>query len=158
MEQAQSDPRNRRFASLVNAVLRRLSREKDEILEKLQQVPAMPGWFFDRLVACYGPDQAERISEAQLVPAAIDVTVKSDAASWAERLAGTVLPTGSVRLQDFSGSIPSLSGFSEGAWWVQDAAAPFRPAFSAMSTGKRWSISVLRPAQDGRSSSSRGRR
>lgn len=123
VEQAQSDPRNRRFASLVNAVLRRLSREKEAILERLQQVPAMPGWFFDRLVTCYGRDQAERISDAQLVPAAIDVTVKSDAASWADRLNGTVLPTGSVRLQDFDGSIPSLPGFSEGGWWVQDAAA-----------------------------------
>ncbi|WP_018013100.1 RsmB/NOP family class I SAM-dependent RNA methyltransferase [Sinorhizobium medicae] len=123
VEQAQSDPRNRRFANLVNAVLRRLSREKEAILERLQQVPAMPGWFFDRLVTCYGRDQAERISDAQLVPAAIDVTVKSDAASWADRLNGTVLPTGSVRLQDFDGSIPSLPGFSEGGWWVQDAAA-----------------------------------
>lgn len=123
VEQAQSDPRNRRFASLVNAVLRRLSREKEAILEKVRTVPAMPAWFYDRLVVHYGRAQAERISEAQLVPAAIDLTVKSDPAFWAERLGGTVLPTGSVRLGAFSGSIPSLPGFSEGAWWVQDAAA-----------------------------------
>ncbi|AFL54350.1 16S rRNA (cytosine967-C5)-methyltransferase [Sinorhizobium fredii] len=123
VEQAQSDPRNRRFASLVNAVLRRLSREKETILEKVRSVPAIPVWFHDRLVAHYGRAQAEGISEAQLVPAAIDLTVKSDPALWAERLGGTVLPTGSVRLGDFSGAIPSLPGFAEGAWWVQDAAA-----------------------------------
>ena len=123
VEQAQSDPRNRRFANLVNAVLRRLSREKATIVEKTRTVPAMPEWFFDRLVAHYGRDQAERISDAQLAPAAIDLSVKSDAAAWAERLGGMVLPTGSVRLPEFSGSIPSLPGFSEGAWWVQDAAA-----------------------------------
>ncbi len=123
VEQAQSDPRNRRFASLVNAVLRRLSREKEVILEKVQAVPAIPAWFYDRLVAHYGRAQAEGISEAQLVPAAIDLTVKSDPAIWAERLGGTVLPTGSVRLGDFSGAIPSLPGFAEGSWWVQDAAA-----------------------------------
>ncbi|OHV79159.1 RsmB/NOP family class I SAM-dependent RNA methyltransferase [Ensifer sp. LCM 4579] len=123
VEQAQADPRNRRFASLVNAVLRRLSREKEDVLARVQSVPAMPDWFHDRLVAHYGREQADRISEAQLVPAAIDLTVKADNASWAERLGGTVLPTGSVRLPEFSGSIPSLPGFAEGAWWVQDAAA-----------------------------------
>lgn len=123
VEQAQSDPRNRRFANLVNAVLRRLSREKDAILERVRSVPAMPAWFHERLVAHYGREQADMISEAQLVPAAIDLTVKADPASWAERLGGTVLPTGSVRLPGFSGSIPSLPGFAEGAWWVQDAAA-----------------------------------
>ncbi|HXV31448.1 MAG TPA: RsmB/NOP family class I SAM-dependent RNA methyltransferase [Sinorhizobium sp.] len=123
VEQAQADPRNRRFASLVNAVLRRLSREKETILDKVRSVPAMPGWFHERLVAHYGIDAAERITEAQRVPAAIDLTVKSDAAEWAERLGGTVLPTGSVRLKDFAGSIPSLPGFPEGGWWVQDAAA-----------------------------------
>ncbi|MCG5479664.1 MAG: RsmB/NOP family class I SAM-dependent RNA methyltransferase, partial [Ensifer alkalisoli] len=123
VEQAQADPRNRRFASLVNAVLRRLSREKEDVLARVQSIPAMPGWFRDRLVAYYGREQADRISEAQLVPAAIDLTVKADNASWAERLGGTVLPTGSIRLPEFSGSIPSLPGFAEGAWWVQDAAA-----------------------------------
>jgi 16S rRNA (cytosine967-C5)-methyltransferase len=123
VEQAQTDPRNRRFASLVNAVLRRLSREKEAILEKIGTVSAIPAWFHERLVAHYGRAEAERISEAQLVPAAIDLSVKSDPASWAERLGGTVLPTGSVRLGDFSGAIPSLPGFAEGAWWVQDAAA-----------------------------------
>lgn len=123
VEQAQSDPRNRRFANLVNAVLRRLSREKDAILERVRSVPAMPAWFHERLVAHYGRERADMISEAQLVPAAIDLTVKTDPASWAERLGGAVLPTGSVRLPEFSGGIPSLPGFAEGAWWVQDAAA-----------------------------------
>lgn len=123
VEQAQSDPRNRRFANLVNAVLRRLSREKDAVLERVRSVPATPAWFHERLVAHYGREQADMISEAQLVPAAIDLTVKADPAFWAERLGGTVLPTGSVRLPGFSGSIPSLPGFAEGAWWVQDAAA-----------------------------------
>ncbi|NVD40732.1 MFS transporter [Ensifer sp. HO-A22] len=123
VEQAQADPRNRRFANLVNAVLRRLSREKDAILESQRTLPAMPDWFFDRLVERYGREQANLIAEAQLTPAAIDLTVKSDANGWAARLGGTVLPTGSVRLAEFSGSIPSLAGFSDGEWWVQDAAA-----------------------------------
>lgn len=123
VEQAQIDPRNRRFASLVNAVLRRLSREKTAVLARIETVPTMPSWFFERLVAAYGKERAIRIAASQLVPAAIDITVKSDAAGWAECLSGHVLPTGSVRLASFSGAIQALDGFSDGEWWVQDAAA-----------------------------------
>ncbi len=123
VEQANQDPRNRRFAKLVNAILRRIGREKQEILSRVSDVPAMPAWFLARLEAAYGADAASRISDTQLEPAAIDVTVKSDAEGWAKHLNGVVLPTGGVRLAAFEGSIPSLDGFSDGEWWVQDAAA-----------------------------------
>ncbi|MGO4623314.1 RsmB/NOP family class I SAM-dependent RNA methyltransferase [Ensifer sp. 2YAB10] len=137
VEQAQGDPRNRRFANLVNAILRRLSREKDAILESVRDLPAMPDWFFERLVARYGAEPAQQIAEAQLTPAAIDLSVKSEPAGWAERLGGTVLPTGSVRLGAFSGSIPSLAGFDEGTWWVQDAAASIPARLFGDLAGKR---------------------
>jgi 16S rRNA (cytosine967-C5)-methyltransferase len=57
-----------------------------------------------------------------LAEAALDITVKDEPAAWAERLGGIVLPTGSVRLKA-GGRIEDLAGYSEGAWWVQDAAA-----------------------------------
>ncbi|MDI7863067.1 MFS transporter [Rhizobiaceae bacterium n13] len=123
VEQANRDPRNRRFAKLVNAVLRRLAREKASILVATAGTQAMPAWFFERLSFVYGPDAATSISEAQLQPAAIDISVKSDPEGWARRLSGHVLPTGSVRLAAFEGGIPSLDGFADGEWWVQDAAA-----------------------------------
>ncbi|HEV8464697.1 MAG TPA: RsmB/NOP family class I SAM-dependent RNA methyltransferase, partial [Pseudolabrys sp.] len=53
---------------------------------------------------------------------ALDLTVKQDTESWAERLRGRVIPTGTVRTLAH-GAISLLPGFSEGAWWVQDAAA-----------------------------------
>jgi len=123
VEQANRDPRNRRFAGLVNAVLRRLSREKDALLASVEHVSPMPDWFMKRLIAAYGAQEAAQIAAAQLVPAAIDLTVKSDPQGWAEKLGGHVLPTGSVRLNAFTGSIPELDGFDAGEWWVQDAAA-----------------------------------
>lgn len=123
VEQARSDPRSRRFANLVNAVLRRLAREKGPHLTATSGVPVVPGWFFDRLVQVYGDDHAHQIADSLLAPAAIDLTVKSDPQSWAARLGGKVLPTGSVRLAAFAGRIPDLDGFADGEWWVQDAAA-----------------------------------
>src|SRR5205814_7418323 len=52
----------------------------------------------------------------------LDITVKSDAAQWASRLHGETLPTGTVRTL-LQGSVTMLPGFTEGHWWVQDAAA-----------------------------------
>lgn len=137
VEQANQDPRNRRFAKLVNAILRRLGREKDEILARVADVPAMPAWFLERLERAYGREAALKISEAQLEPAAIDLTVKADAEGWAKRLNGVALPTGGVRLAAFDGAIPSLEGFDEGVWWVQDAAASIPAKLFGPITGKR---------------------
>jgi 16S rRNA (cytosine967-C5)-methyltransferase len=124
VEQANADPRNRRFASLTNAVLRRLSREKAELLRiAAETTPSLPDWYMKRLTAAYGEHQAQHIADALLEPAAIDITVKSDAEGWAKRLGGIVLPTGSVRLASFQGTVSDLDGFEDGEWWVQDAAA-----------------------------------
>ncbi len=123
VEQARQDPRNRRFAPLVNAVLRRMSREKSRRLPELEATTAnAPKWFADRLRKAYG-DTADAILRSHAVPPALDITVKSDPEMWAKRLGGTVLPTGSVRLTEFDGPVTGLPGFEEGDWWVQDAAA-----------------------------------
>jgi 16S rRNA (cytosine967-C5)-methyltransferase len=70
----------------------------------------------------YGASTARAIAAANGHEPALDLTVRQDAAIWAERLHGRVLPTGSVRMLSH-GAIALLPGFSEGAWWVQDAAA-----------------------------------
>lgn len=137
VEQAHRDPRNRRFVKLVNAVLRRLGREKADIEKAVADVSVLPDWFYARLVSAYGDVVVRRISDAQLTPSSIDLTVKSDAAGWAEKLGGTLLPNGSVRLGEFEGQIPSLEGFAEGAWWVQDLAASLPVKLMGDISGKR---------------------
>jgi len=52
----------------------------------------------------------------------LDLTTKSNPAQWATRLHGEVLPTGTVRTL-LQGPITMLPGFTDGQWWVQDAAA-----------------------------------
>src|SRR5690606_845770 len=122
--QAKSDPRTARFAALVNGLLREIARRKERALPAaLNQTVDAPDWFFERLVDAYGEAHARRIAAAHRVEAPIDLTVKSDPQGWAERLGGIVLPTGGVRLETVDGAIAALPGFTEGAWWVQDAAA-----------------------------------
>lgn len=124
VEQARRDPRSSRFANLVNALLRRLVREKDTVLERPRtRTPVFPDWFQDRLEKVYGPDITWDIGNAFLAMAPIDLTVKENPEHWAKLLSGAVLPTGSVRLEKFDGSITELDGYADGGWWVQDAAA-----------------------------------
>ncbi|WP_427832917.1 RsmB/NOP family class I SAM-dependent RNA methyltransferase [Agrobacterium larrymoorei] len=137
VEQAHRDPRNKRFVKLVNAVLRRLGREKEAVMEAIEAIPVLPQWFQDRLVAAYGEDVASRIAQSQLVPSAIDLTVKSDPEGWAKKLNGSVLPNGSVRLGSFEGQVSALEGFAEGEWWVQDFSASMPVRLMGDIKGKR---------------------
>ncbi len=120
---ARADPRTVRFAGLVNALLRRLSREKDAILSAQPASPGAPDWFASRLRESYGPERAAAILAIHAVEAPTDFTVKADPASWAETFGGIVLPTGSVRVVRPAAAVPELSGYDSGDWWVQDAAA-----------------------------------
>jgi 16S rRNA (cytosine967-C5)-methyltransferase len=81
-----------------------------------------PSWLMTRWIRTYGADTAHSIAVANAQEPALDLSVKSDAESWAARLRGQVLPTGSVRTL-VHGPISLLPGYVEGAWWVQDAAA-----------------------------------
>ena len=81
-----------------------------------------PEWLMTRWERTYGADQARAIAAACGREAALDLSVKADAPHWAGRLGGVVLATGSVRIKSH-GRIEELDGYSEGAWWVQDAAA-----------------------------------
>jgi 16S rRNA (cytosine967-C5)-methyltransferase len=118
---AQADRRAGRYAGLVNAVLRRVAQNRATFALD-DTVRDTPEWLLQRWTRHYGPDVARAIAHANGHEPALDLTVKQDAASWAERLRGRVLPTGTVRTIAH-GSIALLPGFSEGAWWVQDAAA-----------------------------------
>jgi len=121
VEAANQLSKARGFAKLMNAVLRRVSREGAEMMAALPPGADLPPWLYTRWRAAYG-DAAPAIAAALLNEAPLDVSVKSDADEWAHRLFGVVTPTGSIRLGDHA-PIDQLAGFDDGAWWVQDAAA-----------------------------------
>ena len=73
----------------------------------------IPAWLFDRWSEAYGEAEARRIALASLCEAPLDISVKRDPELWAERLGGTVLPTGSVRLAA-GGRIEDLAGLRGG--------------------------------------------
>src|SRR5262249_27687347 len=119
----QSDRRAAKYAGLVNAVLRRCAREGAGIVDEVKTESLdLPPWLLKRWIAHYGEATAKAMAHAILHEPSLDLTVKSDGSQWASRLHGELLPTGTVRTA-LQGSVRMLPGFSEGQWWVQDAAA-----------------------------------
>ena len=106
---------------LSNAVLRKVAAEGEEAWTE-RRAPRMPKWLRGPLVEAWGSDAIAAIEAAHFKGAPLDLTAKGDAAAVAERLNGTLLPTGSVRLHE-GGQVSAMEGFAEGDWWVQDAAA-----------------------------------
>lgn len=110
------------FAGLTNAVLRGIARDKAELLAALDPLDHLPDWLRQRWLATHGEEHTRAIARIVAVEPPLDLTVKSDPEGWARRLGGAVTATGSVRLKP-EGAIPALPGFTDGEWWVQDAAA-----------------------------------
>src|SRR5437764_1944778 len=108
---------------LVNAVLRRLSVEGGGRVERQDAARLnTPEWLWRSWSGAYGGDVARAIATAHLKEAPLDLTVRDDEEAWCEKLQATKLPTGSLR-RPAGGSVTSLPGYAEGAWWIQDAAA-----------------------------------
>lgn len=123
VEAANAAREARGFAKLINAVLRKVASEGPAIMAALPPGADLPAWLFTRWRAAYGAE-ADRIAAVIGEEAPLDLSVKKDAERWASELGGELTPTGSVRLPAARGAgIETLPGFSEGAWWVQDAAA-----------------------------------
>jgi 16S rRNA (cytosine967-C5)-methyltransferase len=115
----------RPYKGLVNAVLRKLDSAGRSLLDK-QDAPLLntPDWLWRSWIETYGEPAARAIAAAHLDEPPLDLTLRpdADAAEWAARLNAQVLPTGTLRCAA-GGRIEDLSGFDEGVWWIQDAAA-----------------------------------
>ena len=116
-----NDRRHAKLKGLVNAVLRKMAGDAGKPWNDLR-LPRLPGWLREPLVSAWGANPVNQMEKVHFAGAPLDITTRSDAEGWAEKLGGTLLPTGTIRLID-AGQVSTLPGFDEGAWWVQDAAA-----------------------------------
>ncbi len=130
-----SDPQTVRLSGLVNAILRKVAENGPGRWPELP-VPQLPKWLRKQLIADFGKVIIIEIERAHAAGPALDLTVKTDATGWAEKLSGTVLPTGSVRLTG-QPQVSGLTGYAEGAWWVQDTAASLPANVLAAQPGER---------------------
>ena len=108
---------------LANAVLRRVAREGEAVIGAQDAARLnTPEWLWQSWCEAYGEPAARAIASVHLAEPPLDLTVKRDAAHWAERLDALCIADNSLRRAG-GGLIEDLPGYVEGAWWVQDVAA-----------------------------------
>ncbi|MET0137610.1 MAG: transcription antitermination factor NusB, partial [Sphingobium sp.] len=99
----------------------------------LPAVPTLP----DAVSARWGA-RAPAIAAGLATPPPLDLALRDPATTeeWAERLGGVSLMPGHVRLPR-GAAVESLTGFAEGAWWVQDLAASLPARLLGTGAGRR---------------------
>lgn len=120
------------YRGLLNAVLRRLDRERPT-----SEAANLPDWLMARWTTHYGAETTAQIVATLLHQPPLDLCFASvDAASaWSQNDTATTLEAHHRRLAEH-GPVEALNGFANGQWWVQDFAAqmPARLFSSAMPT------------------------
>ncbi len=125
------------FKGLVNAVLRRLSREGQPLPGVEAARVNTPDWLWESWRKAYGEGEAAAIAAAHLTEPPLDLIAARDSDLWAERLGAEQLPLGALRLPSGAGDPAEMPGYGEGAWWVQDQAAALPVALFPKLAGQR---------------------
>jgi len=110
------------LCGLANAVMRRLTREGETLFEATSHMDNLPSWLQQSWRHYWGEEATTAIADLAMLPPPLDISVKDDAAGWADKLDARLIGNHSLR-REFDGDPSLLVGFDEGAWWVQDAAA-----------------------------------
>ena len=128
------------YRGLVNAVLRRASREHGDIAALDAPRLNTPDWLWRSWCEAYGEERCRAIAEAHLGQPPLDLSPVPDAGervqALCEALGAKRLPGGTLRLRN-AGEVTRLKGYDEGAWWVQDAAAALPVRLLGPVAGKR---------------------
>ncbi|HRC27228.1 MAG TPA: RsmB/NOP family class I SAM-dependent RNA methyltransferase [Alphaproteobacteria bacterium] len=116
-----------RMKGFANAVLRRIARERQAWVRDQDPAINIPEWLIQTWRIDYGQETAHALALASLKEAPLDLSARDpdEIPLWARTLEAQILPGGSLRRASGAGNIIDFPGFSEGRWWVQDAAAAF---------------------------------
>ncbi|HTW36706.1 MAG TPA: transcription antitermination factor NusB [Rhizomicrobium sp.] len=119
---AAADNKAVHFKPLINATLRRISREGKDVLAGQDAARLnTPDWLWRRWCDVYGEETARAIALAHLAPPPLDLFGR-DLSSLRALANAAALPGDAVRVRD-AGRVDELPGFADGCWWVQDFAA-----------------------------------
>lgn len=127
-------------AALVNAILSSVARQQDTLLDKQDPRFILPLWMWRNWSEHYGEDKARIMAQSINREPHIDFSIHPHhpeaAATLQEATGGELLATGSVRVRNLPRPVPSLEGYADGTWWVQDASASLPARFFGEAQGK----------------------
>ena len=137
-----SDKRSERFKGLGNAVLRKISKDKEKMMNedvKWRGKVNCPKWLWQQLRKDYGREKAELIVAAHIVEPPINIMVKDNVKKWVDKFGeesdSEIVFGNCIRIKPCD--VTKLEGFKDGEWWVQDAAASLPVELFGEVKGKR---------------------
>lgn len=135
VEAVKHDKKSQHLAALMNAVLRRAQAEAGSF-RALSDSFLFPDWLKSRWTAAYG-DVLPEFADALVEGAPLDLTLKHDNPVLLELLGGRVIAADTVRVETRDAPVSELPGYSDGRWWVQDAAAAIPARLVTAAPGAR---------------------
>lgn len=118
---------SRKFASMANAILRRVSEQGAERVKHIAPQENIPLWLRQDWTRHYGRSAMQKMAlQLQQIPP-LDITFKyplteAEQSHWQAQMGGFFLPNGSLRRPGI-GDITQLPAYDQGLWWIQDTAA-----------------------------------
>uniref|UniRef100_UPI0025EFE669 RsmB/NOP family class I SAM-dependent RNA methyltransferase n=1 Tax=uncultured Sphingomonas sp. TaxID=158754 RepID=UPI0025EFE669 len=112
---------------LVHGVFGTLMRQNAALPEQ----PTLPAHVAERWRTHWGEAMVAAAARAIAAPPPLDLTLRGDNVVHPE---GVSLAPGHVRVE--GGDVPTLAGYAEGGWWVQDVAASIPARLIRHGTGK----------------------
>ncbi|WP_019517573.1 RsmB/NOP family class I SAM-dependent RNA methyltransferase [Sphingomonas sp. Mn802worker] len=112
---------------LVHGVFGALMRQN----ARLPEQPTLPAHVAERWRANWGEAMVAAAARAIAVPPPLDLTLRDDGVVHPD---GVSLAPGHVRVD--GGDVPTLAGYPEGGWWVQDIAATIPARLIGRGTGE----------------------
>ncbi|UJW84308.1 RsmB/NOP family class I SAM-dependent RNA methyltransferase [Devosia sp. SL43] len=136
VEATKRDPKARHLSGLMNAVLRNAQANSAKF-GMLDDDLLIPDTFGDTWLEAYGEDAIDGFSGALLAGAALDLTLKDSDPDLIDQLGAEPVMADTVRIEQRDRPVEALPGYSEGRWWVQDAASAIPARLLGLSAGAR---------------------
>jgi 16S rRNA (cytosine967-C5)-methyltransferase len=136
VEACKRDTASQHLGKLMNAVLRRAQGEAHQ-LRHLPHQALFPDTLGPLWRDTYGDDAIEDFADALLDGAPLDLTLRDEDPPLLEALGATPILADTVRIETRDKPVEALPGYTEGRWWVQDAAAAIPARLLKLKPGAR---------------------
>ena len=135
-EALKRDKNAQHLGKLANAVLRRAQTEAEELRVAPPDMLFAPA-LVETWTRAYGADAIPAFAQALIEGAPLDVTLKADYPALTELLGGAPVIADTVRVDERDKPVDQLPGFTEGRFWVQDAASAIPARLFDLPAGAR---------------------
>jgi len=112
----------KKWRSLANAILRKITLKEGENKNFYEKKINIPSWLYENWLKQYGDKKTTKIIKSIMIEPYIDLKIKKDFDLWKDKIKGLNIFNNTIRVNKV-GDLIKLTGYSEGAWWVQNIAS-----------------------------------